>query len=196
VTFDGIPDVPLERFELRFDEGAASPITVTEDLCKAKRPPGLVSQLTAHNGKTVSLTPPIDVTGCKVGGAIRLRGLGGRKPSLALTLTTPPGAAPLRDVRLTLPRGLSAGTRRALRHGAKARGDGRRLKRPAARGRAVTVTGAGARKLTVGLSHGALRVSAGLRRKLARHPRLTFKVVVTDAGGGRSTLRLRVKASR
>jgi hypothetical protein len=48
-------------------------------------------------------------------------------------------------------------------------------------------------RVGVAVTDGALRTSKSLRRRVKRHPRVTVKVVTTDTGGNRSTLRKRVR---
>ena len=132
-TFAGIPDVPLERFELTFDAGRS--LLARTDLCRGPVP-RLTADLTGHNGATAHLVEPIAVTGCDL-------------PAVTLTLKRERlklrvGALrgrPLQRVRLTLPRG----TR--LKRTSVARADGKRLRR--VRGRTVTVRPGAARRFAI-----------------------------------------------
>ena len=60
-TFAGIPDVPLERFDLQFT--TASPLKTTRDVCHGRRQT-VTGKLTGHNGKVASLRAPLKVAGC------------------------------------------------------------------------------------------------------------------------------------
>ena len=60
-TFDGIPDVPLGRFDLRFT--SASPLQLRSDACHGKRQ-RVLATLTGHNGAVAHLSAPLKVAGC------------------------------------------------------------------------------------------------------------------------------------
>ena len=60
-AFAGIPDVPLERFELSFT--TASPLKLKRDVCHGKRQT-VTGKLTGHNGKVANLRAPLKVAGC------------------------------------------------------------------------------------------------------------------------------------
>jgi hypothetical protein len=60
-AFAGIPDVPLERFELTFT--TKSPLTLKTDACHGKRQ-RVTAVMTAHSGATVNLTTPLKIKGC------------------------------------------------------------------------------------------------------------------------------------
>ena len=132
-TFAGIPDVPLERFELTFDPKGT--LVTRGNLCRGPVP-RIGAELTGHNGATVRLDEPLSVTGCEL-------------PDVTLTLQrrklTLRVAAlrrrPLQRVQLKLPRHVR------LRSSSVARADGHRLRR--VRGRIVTVRPGAARNFTI-----------------------------------------------
>ncbi len=132
-TFAGIPDVPLERFELTFDAGRS--LLARTDLCRGPVP-RLTADLTGHNGATAHLVEPIAVTGCDLP-AVKLTL---KRERLKLRVGALRGR-PLQRVRLTLPRG----TR--LKRTSVARADGKRLRR--VRGRTVTVRPGAARRFAI-----------------------------------------------
>jgi hypothetical protein len=103
--FAGIPDVPLERFELSFDAGRA--LKATQDVCRGPLP-RMAAVLTGHNGAKATLNVRMTVRGCtKPNVKVRVRG---RK--LVLRVAAARGGPALRIVRLTLPRKLKAHPRR------------------------------------------------------------------------------------
>jgi hypothetical protein len=61
-TFSGIPDVPVETFELYLPEGPYSALAANGDLCKQKLSMG--TELVAQDGATIHQSTPIGVTGC------------------------------------------------------------------------------------------------------------------------------------
>ena len=160
--FAGIPDVPLERFQLTFD--AARSLAAQKNFCRGPQPL-LAAELTGHNGAVVRLREPLEVAGCAKP-AVKLS-VRGRRLTLRVAALR---GRPLQRVRLTLPRGV-----RLLRASSIARADGQRLRR--VRGRRVTVQPAAARHVAV-----VGRLSHRLRKRRA------FAVETLDSTG-RAVLR-------
>jgi hypothetical protein len=162
--FAGIPDVPLERFELSFDQGGA--LKALGDVCRGPLP-RMAAALTGHNGARANLNVPMTVTGCtKPAVKIRLRG---RK--LVLRVGAARGGPALKVVRLTLPRKLKAHPRRG--HVSAGRLSRRGV---------LTIRTAAVRHVTATLRGGAFT-----RRHTGR---LRFKVQTLDASGRRITQRV------
>jgi hypothetical protein len=162
--FAGIPDVPLSRFELAFDQGRA--LKVLGDVCRGPLP-RIGAVLTGHNGATAKLSVPMTVTGCtKPAVHIRVRG---RK--LVLRVAAARGAPALKTVRLTFPHKLKAHPKR-----------GRVSKGRLSRRGVLTIRTAGVRHVTATLRRGAFT-----RRGKGR---LRFKVRTLDASGRRVTQRV------
>jgi hypothetical protein len=166
--FAGIPDVPLERFDLSFDAGRA--LRARGDVCRGPLP-RIAAQLTGHNGAVANLRVPVTVTGCTTPAAtVRVRG---RK--LALRVDAVRGGPALTFVRLTLPRKLKAHPRRGrVSNGRLSRRGVLTIRTPAVR--RVTAT---------------LRGDAFTRRHKGA---LKFKLTTLDASGRR--VRQTVKARR
>jgi hypothetical protein len=164
--FSGVPDVPLERFELTFDANRS--LVSRTDFCRGPQP-RMVAELTGHNGATARLDEPLAVTGCAKP-AVQLT-VNGRRLLLRVAALR---GRPLQRVRLVLPRGVR------LKRGAVARADGRRLRR--VRGRIVVVNPGGA---------GHFRISGRLNRRL--HKR-AVAVQTLDATG--RVVRQRLRARR
>ncbi|HEX8206462.1 MAG TPA: hypothetical protein VF587_10420 [Solirubrobacteraceae bacterium] len=190
-TFDGIPDVPLSRFELSFYGGDRGLLAASRDLC-AGTPPQLQATFVSHAGTRHTATVPARIEGCdgstgvpptairKPKARIVLRGLRRGRPSLKLNVTA--GTALVRRVRLGLPRGLK------VRKGTRLRGAKLRSK-----GRAVEITPrGGVRRVSLRLRRGTLAAAKRVRAKR----RLRFTVRVTDADGKRTTRRPLVRARR
>jgi hypothetical protein len=166
--FAGIPDVPLERFELTFDRDGA--LQAAGDVCRGPLP-RMSAQLTGHNGAKANLTVPMTVTGCTKP-AVRVR-VRGRK--LVLRVTAANGGPALRMVRLTLPRKLKAHPRR-----------GHVSKGKLSRRGVLTIRTAAVRHVT-----STLRGGAFTRR--ARRGALRFKVQTLDASGRRVTQHVKAR---
>ncbi|MDA0182518.1 hypothetical protein OJ997_19570 [Solirubrobacter phytolaccae] len=62
-AFTGIPDVPLEKFELTFTGGTTSPLKLKQDACHGARQV-VIGKLTGHNGTVTNLTAKPKVIGC------------------------------------------------------------------------------------------------------------------------------------
>jgi hypothetical protein len=62
-TFSGIPDVPLERFELAFTGGSTMPLQLSRDVCRGPRQ-RVKGRFTAHSGAVASVSAPLKVDGC------------------------------------------------------------------------------------------------------------------------------------
>jgi hypothetical protein len=165
--FAGIPDVPLERFELAFDAGRA--LKAGRDFCRGPRP-RIAAVLTAHSGAKATLNVPMTVTGCaKPTVKVRVRG---RK--LVLRVAAARGGPALRMVRLTLPRKLKAHPRR-----------GRVSAGTLSRRGVLTIRTAPVRHVVATLRGGAFtRRAKGVLR---------FKVQTLDASGRRVMQRVRAR---
>jgi hypothetical protein len=195
-TFAGIPDVPLSRFRLDFTGGPNGLTGTTEDLCKTGA--SLKGDFTGHNGKTSTSTVAATVKGCTTGagkrptGSASLRRLATKSPLLHASARRGAGAKKLRTLAIQLPGPLSF-DKGYLSPGVKA-----------AKGLKVTLSGkrslrlrtkstAGATTIAASVSKRALKVSAGLRKRVKKHPKVTVVLRVTEVGGRVTTLRKRVK---
>jgi hypothetical protein len=166
--FAGIPDVPLERFELTFDRNGA--LQALGDVCRGPLP-RLSAQLTGHNGAKANLTVPMTVTGCTKP-AVRIR-VRGRK--LVLRVAAANGGPALRKVRLTLPHKLKAHPRR-----------GHVSKGKLSRRGVLTIRTAAVRHVVATLRGGAFT-------RRVRRGKLRFKVQTLDASGRRVTQRVKAR---
>jgi hypothetical protein len=197
--FQGIPDVPLTRFQLDFAGGPNGLVGTNEDLCKTAA--GIQAEFTAHSGatKTVRVTPT--VKGCPKAkppspgprpvGSASLSGLAGKSPALKVGARRGAGGKRLRALSVSLPSGLSF-DRGTLSAGLKASkgvaaslGGKRTL-------RLRTKSSAGLASIAASVRKGALKVSSRLRRRVGKHPKVTIVLRVTEVGGRVTTLRKRV----
>jgi hypothetical protein len=167
-TFGGIPDVPLERFALTFEQDRG--LGATTDVCRGPLP-RIAAELTGHNGAKAALRVPMTVTGCRK----PIAGLRVHKGKLVLRVRAARAGAGLKRVRLTLPRKLKAHPRRGRVSG------GAKLSR---RG-VLTVSKAGARRITATLSRGAFTGKLGKRR--------TFVLRTVDVTGHPEVQRIKAR---
>jgi hypothetical protein len=189
-TFDGIPDVPLSRFELRFNGGFEGLLVASRDLCGGT-PIDVAAKFVSHAGTVKEKTIASKVEGCtgvdtppvprlaRPKATVRVAGLRKGRPSLRLRVTAATGAR-LRRVRLNLPKGMTLSKRTRLK-GAKVRSKRRVIEIPGRAG--------GTRAISLTLRSGTLTVT----RKLRKAKRLRFGVVATEVGGRRTTRRISVK---
>lgn len=196
VTFAGIPDVPLGAFSLDLAGGRRGVLTTSRDLCTGAAPIVDVD-LRAHSGaKRPGKIDPA-VAGCRAGtgGAkvtARLSGLRGGQPRLRVVATA--GDAPLKTVRVTLPKGYTVNAKR-VRTLAKITGVKRTRTTLRANRQTITLDlGAqGAKRVRLDLRRGALRVTQpGLRRA----ERVTLGVRATPTTGRATTLKLKLAPAK
>jgi hypothetical protein len=200
-TFDGLPDVPISKLQVKFSGGPNSLFTAG-GLCFS---PGSVrGSFTGHNGKTASDVSPTSVSGCPwptPKASVSLRGLLSGVPKLSVVVSAPQGAIAARTAKpvgigrisIKLPRGLKLNKRKLAKRIAL-RLDGKRggVTRSASRKRLrLSLTRAEVKRVVLKLKGKALRVSPSLRRKLRLHPKrkLRFTIKVKYAGDGTFTLR-------
>jgi hypothetical protein len=174
-TFAAIPDVPLSRFQLDFSGGTGGLVGTNANLCTSTLRIG--GELTGHNGKTATVSTTPTVVGCRPAPrvSVALRKLATRSPLLSVAAQRSADGRRLRTLTVSLPRGLSL------------RGGGRLLR---LRARSST----GAVRLAAVVTHGRLRVSAALRRKVRKHPKLLITLRATDRLGRTFKLQKRVTA--
>ena len=179
-TFSGIPDVPLEKFELAFTGGSTGLLTLARDICVGKAP-RLKAEFTAHSGRTKTLTALPTIDGCSPQTKVTLGSLKKSRPSLRVRVDA--GAKRLRRVKVTLPSKLRAtGTAKSTVTGSGAKGASLRR---AGRSFTIAIPGGGARSVGLSFKSGGLRALKGLSRKAG------FRVEITDVTGKRSTRTVR-----
>jgi hypothetical protein len=144
--FSGIPDVPLQRFELAFDRNQA--IATTTNVCRGPLP-RMTAELTGHNGAASTLRVPLAVTGCHK----PIAGLRVHRGKLVLRVRAPRAGAALKTVRLSLPKRLEAHPRRGHVGGGRLSRHG-----------VLTVSAAGKRRITATLTGGAFTGKLGKKR--------------------------------
>ena len=190
-TFNGLPDVPLTRFVLRFAGGANGLLQTSADMCAAKDL-DVTGRFNGYNGATRNVVTRLGVEGCRPTIEASARGLR-RRPVVTVKVSRPAVGEKLRSVTLTLPSGLKFDPR-ALRRGLSVTAAARRLPASAvkARGRRLTIAelpGTGADSVRITMRTGAVVASAKLRRAVQRRKAsLEFVARVVDAAGARSKI--------
>jgi hypothetical protein len=203
-TFDGLPDLPLSRFDLSLDRSSGL-LTTDADLCRPGVGITASARLVSQAGGSLNLEGPLPVLGCGSPGratptgalsfAFRY-GVG----ALRARFVAARGGAAIRRLRLVLPGGLSAvGGRAGLGRTqvtAAGRVSSRLLRLRGRRTLEVLLPRKGTTALNVRWT--GLTASASLARRLAtartrQGVRLSFAPRITDTTGRATTLRLKVR---
>jgi hypothetical protein len=194
-AIDGLPDVPITRFELAMNGGGV--LLAARNLCQPPVPT-LDATFTSHGGATRAVSQPVTLDGCAgVAGAASkprvtatLSRVRSSRPSLVLKVAA--GARRLRSFTVTLPKQLRAGTLRR----ASALAGGKALKR-AVSGKKRTITLGKLPK--AGSTTAELRLRKGALRRVSRikaGSRVTIAVSVRDVTGKVTKVTVRALARR
>ena len=212
-VFDGIPDVPLRRLDVKLTGGAKSLLQITGPSLCANKPP-LKAKAAGHNGKEASLDGPLTVTGsCPTAtppatpaprpvpatiasAQLTLSKLATKRPRLRLTINVPSAGLPLAGLELRLPSTLRLNRR--ARGGLTVTGNGARVRRSDAVVTASRVRAAlrgGARTVVITISGPTLRVSGSLRSAVRRRRSRQITVTATLVNTFGATRKLRPRAA-
>ena len=181
-VFEGLPDIPISRFELSFNQDKL--VLTQVDLCN-ESVPGFSTDFTGHNGVKRTGQFPTEIVGCTPEAEVKLSRTRSKHPRMTATIEG--GGSTLSEAKLKLPRQLKFGKKRAVKRGAKAKADGEKLKKSAVKAKR--------RRLTVRPSAGAETLSVTVRKKglkrvkkIKQGKSLKFPITVEDAGGFRTKL--------
>ena len=188
-VFEGLPDIPISRFELEFVQDRL--IATTRELCEP--PPALfLTDFTGHNGAKRGGQVEAEIAGCTPDAEVKLTKTRSKHPRMKATVKG--GGSTLRKAKIKLPRQLKVGKKKAFKRGAKAKGDGEKLKKSALKGKArrVKVKSKGAGTLKVNVR------KKGLKRvkRIKKGKALKFRIAVKDAGGFKTKLKPRAEIGR
>jgi hypothetical protein len=188
VTFTTLPDVPQTALVVTLFGG---PKAAEKTTCF---PPGgtLHSSFTGQNGKSTSVSLPLQVAGCPPPpkhqsapklSAASLTGLAGGRPALTFRVSRGTNAPKLKSLSVSLPGGLSFKGKRGISVG------GAHGLRVAGRRLTITLTRP-SNSVTVRIGSAALVESKRLVQRMRSHKppaRPRFRVSVTDASGTQTT---------
>jgi hypothetical protein len=185
-AFEGLPDIPISKFELAFDQGEL--ITISRNLCEPPLPLFTVT-FDGHNGAHVTDQVPATVEGCGPGSGkptakVKLTKTGSEHPRMSAKITA--SFSPIGDATIKLPKQLRLSGGNDFDKGTKAKADGDALDDSA--------LGGSSRKLKVDAGTGAakLKITAAgdaLDRVQEIDGKLRFKVNVTDLAGTKTKLK-------
>ncbi len=193
--FDGIPDVPISRFELDFTGGKNGTLVTSRDLCR-----GAVQKLTAsfigHNGATFTRTTPVGIQGCKPIITASVRHLKSAKPKLLMSFREPAVSTAVTGLRLRLPPTLRG--KRHARKGVHVVAGKRRLGRNSfsltSRTLVLKKLPKGTHVLKVSLSGGAIKARKSLRLRRGKPRPLKLSIQSTDSAGTKSSFSVKARA--
>ena len=192
-TVSDVPDLPVSSFSMSLIGGDKGPLESKFDLCfkRANKFRTMTPEVTfsAHSGKRTTSKPRLAVEGCPPAATASLRNAAGRKATLKLTVERHPDAENIDGLSITLPRGAVLVSKRLKGKGVAVKGSGAGGATVRAAGKRTLqiskLSSKGARKVTVTLRRGAVRLS-GKVRKLARkgkRPKVRIKVRARDTKG-------------
>jgi hypothetical protein len=196
--FDGIPDVPISRFELAFTGGKDGALVTTRNLCR-----GGVQKLSAafigHNGATFTRTAPVGIQGCKPIISASLRHAKSAKPKLLLSFREPAVSTAIKQLTLKLPatlRGVKGKARRGVHVVAGRKRLGRKSFRLSGRTLTLRKLPAGTHVLKVSVGSGAIKLRKSLRQRAlnGKRPLLRFGIQAIDSAGTKSSFGLKTRA--
>jgi hypothetical protein len=184
-VFEGLPDIPISRFELTFTPNKL--VSTSRELCEPP-PPTFQTDFVGHNGKTQVGPVEAQVAGCAdTAGTAKVKLTKSRSKHPKMKAKVDGGGSTLRKVKVKLPRQLKFAKKKAFKRGAKAIGDEGSLGKSALKRRARSV------KVNVENGAGTLKVKARRKslkrvRKIKKGKSLRFPITVVDAGGFKTKL--------
>ena len=186
-VFEGLPDIPISRFELKFVEDKL--VLTSRELCEP--PPALVgTDFLGYNGAKRTGNVAAQIAGCTPSAKVKLSRTASKHPRMKLKVKG--GGSTLKKTTLKLPRQLKFSGKRAFKRGTKATGDSGKLRKSAVKGRKRKL------KLKADKGSGNLKVKVAKRalkrvKPIKRGKKLRFPTKVTDAGGFETKLKLKAK---
>ncbi|HEY1596705.1 MAG TPA: hypothetical protein VGF74_15015 [Thermoleophilaceae bacterium] len=196
--FDGIPDVPISRFELDFTGGKKGSLGTARDLCRGA-PQKLSAAFVAHNGAIFTRSAAVGVQGCRPVVTASLRHAKSTRPKLLMSFREPAASTAVKQLTIKLPATLS-GVKSRARRGVHLVAGKRRLGRGSFRLSGHTLVlkklPAGTHVLKLSLSQGAIKPRRTLRRRaLSGKPTLLrFGIQSIDSAGAKSSFGVNTRA--
>jgi hypothetical protein len=205
-TVTDVPDLPMSSFSMALNGGDKGPLESKFDLCfrKANKFRTMKPEVSfnAHSGKRIASEPRLEVEGCPPAVTASLRNAAGRRATLKLTVQRHPDAENIQNLRVTLPRGVTVASKRLKGKRVAVRGSGARGARVRGKGRRTLqiskLSSKGARKVTITLRRGAVKVTGKLRRlaRKGKKPKVRIKVRTRDTKNANHVSRVTVSARR
>jgi hypothetical protein len=192
-TFEGIPDVPLNKLVLNLSGGNKGALSTADSLCR--QTPTVQAVYGAHSGKTGQQTVAATVVGCApLSGTGELYGIAKKRPTLRMTLVA---TKALKGLRVKLPAALKIASSRSVRKGGRLVVAGKKLKGSSVKwssGRVAFTAPKGktARTMSVTLPRGVLR----LKKKVKTGSTQTFTVTGVLGNGKTVSAKIKVKAAK
>jgi hypothetical protein len=188
-AFEGLPDIPISEFQLKFDQGKL--VTISRDLCTGPLPM-FSANFVGHNGAQLSDQVPATVEGCGGSGKptakVKLSKTGSEHPRMKVKADA--AFSPIGEMSVRLPKQLRLSRGKALDKGTKASADGEAIPDSSLGGGSKKLkldAGTGADKLKVRVAGNALNRVGEIDHKL------TFKVKLTDLAGETTTVKTKAR---
>ncbi len=191
VVFEGLPDIPISKFQLTFTGGDGGLVLASRSVCD---PPPLTfsTSFLAHSGASTTGTTAATVGGTckdkkgnrKPKAKVKLGGIGSDRPTLRFALKA--GSEKLRSAKLTLPKQLRFASGKSFENGSSF---GSKAKVKHTKGGLTIKARKPAKRLRGKIGDGALLAGNGLKAAKA----LKFKFKIRDAAGKTTRLRVRLK---
>jgi hypothetical protein len=195
--FDGIPDVPISRFELDFTGGKDGTLVTSRDLCR-----GAVQKLTAsfigHNGATFTRVAPVGIQGCNPIITASVRHATSARPKLLMSFREPAVSTAISKLTLRLPPSLRG--KRHARKGVHVVAGKRRLGRKffslTRRTLVIKRLPTNTHVLKIGLSQGAIKPQSSLKQRVGNGKKtlLTFGIQSIDPVGTKESFSIKARA--
>jgi hypothetical protein len=171
---EGLPDIPITRYELELDGGSGGILAAARDLC-SEPAPTVGASFTDHNGNTVSSRPALQVEGCTPSRARASVSIAARSVKV-----TRAGAAPVR-----VSCGAAADCAGKLTFSSPA---------DSSATRGGTALGSASLRITAGKTRVVrVRMSAAAKRLLLRRKRLRVVATAVLANGAPTSARLTLR---
>jgi hypothetical protein len=190
VVFDGLPDIPISKFQLTFTGGDGGLVLASRPVCDP--PLTFSTSFLAHSGASTTGATAATVGGTCKGkkgnkkpkAKVKLGGIGSDRPTLRFALKA--GSEKLRSAKLTLPKQLRFASGKSVESGSSF---GSKVKVKHTKGGLTIKARKAAKRLSGKIGDGALVAGNGLEAAKA----LKFKFSIRDAAGKTTKLTVRVK---
>jgi hypothetical protein len=196
VVFDGLPDIPISKFQLAFNGGPMGLLIAQTDLCQPPAPL-FHTDFTGHNGARTSGDTRAVIDGCGKKGeptaSLKLKKKRSKRPKMKLKANA--GINTITRLSVKLPKALKFAGGKKWKRGAKGSDDSGRLARSeikhSKKRLKLSSDADGTDKLSARIGKGALR-----RVKTYRKRKLSFPTKIVDSSGHTTSLKLKVKVKK
>jgi hypothetical protein len=177
-VFEGLPDIPLSRFELTFTQDRL--VLATRDLCEPPTP-AFGTDFTGHNGKKQRGPVEAGVAGCTPSAEVKLTKAKSKHPRMKMKVKG--GGGSFSKVKVKLPRQLKFAKKKKFKRGTKATGDGGKLGKKALKRKTRKLKVNAGEEGTQMLDIKAKKKALKRVKRIKKGKELRFPTTVEDVGG-------------